>query len=199
MVRCLHARGVVPLALTLALGACTSRPEAVPATDSAIANPTLAPAAAAQSPDAWTVTEQGLGPLHAGMTYQQAAAVVPGQFAPPATDASETCVYASWDSAPAGIRVMVDGGTVGRVDVVEGTTATAAGVRIGDTESRVDSLYPGRVRRLPHKYTDGRYLIVLAQAPLDTMLRLVFETDGARVTSYRAGRFPSVEYVEGCG
>ena len=28
--------------------------------------------------------------------------------------------------------------------------------------------------------------------------RLVFETDGERVTRYRAGRLPEVEWVEGC-
>ncbi len=31
------------------------------------------------------------------------------------------------------------------------------------------------------------------------MNRIVFETDGQVVTTYRAGRFPPVEYVERCG
>jgi hypothetical protein len=35
--------------------------------------------------------------------------------------------------------------------------------------------------------------------PSDTALRLVFETEGARVTRFRVGRRPAVEYVEGCG
>ena len=26
----------------------------------------------------------------------------------------------------------------------------------------------------------------------------VFETDGKRVTNFRAGKFPEVEYIEGC-
>jgi hypothetical protein len=186
------------LALALTVGACTASPDRLPASDSAGASAEHAPPAPDRPLGEWTVTEQGLGPLHAGMTYEQVTAVVPGRFTPPVADSTESCVYAVWDSAPPGIRVMVEGGTVGRVDVTDGTTATAAGVRIGDAEARVDSLYPGRVRRLPHKYTDGRYLIVVAQAPLDTLLRLVFETDGERVTSYRAGRFPPVEYVEGC-
>ena len=34
--------------------------------------------------------------------------------------------------------------------------------------------------------------------PADTTRRLVFETDGARVLRYRAGRRPEVEWVEGC-
>jgi hypothetical protein len=28
---------------------------------------------------------------------------------------------------------------------------------------------------------------------------IVFETDGKRVTMFRAGRMPEVEWVEGCG
>jgi hypothetical protein len=31
------------------------------------------------------------------------------------------------------------------------------------------------------------------------MFRIVFETDGQRVTRFRAGRLPAVQYVEGCG
>ena len=40
-------------------------------------------------------------------------------------------------------------------------------------DERVEELYEGRVRVLPHKYTEGRYLVVPAEA--DTLRRLVFE------------------------
>jgi hypothetical protein len=63
---------------------------------------------------------------------------------------------------------------------------------------RVMELYP-TARRTPHKYTDGAYLIVMPFAPADTLHRYVFETDGQRVTVYRAGLYPPVEYVESCG
>ena len=32
----------------------------------------------------------------------------------------------------------------------------------------------------------------------DSGFEVVFETDSQRVTRYRAGRLPEVEYVEGC-
>jgi hypothetical protein len=63
---------------------------------------------------------------------------------------------------------------------------------------RVMELYP-TARRTPQKYTDGAYLIVMPFAPADTLHRYVFETDGQRVTVYRAGLYPPVEYVESCG
>lgn len=153
----------------------------------------------APSPAQWQLTEEGLGPLHAGMTVEQARAVATGVFTiPSASPDDAACSYATWTAQPAGTRVMVTEGIVARVEVDTTAIRTAAGAGVGDTEARIDSLYPGRVRRMPHKYTDGRYLIVLATAPRDTMFRFVFETDGRRVTTMRAGRYPAVEWVEGC-
>ena len=56
---------------------------------------------------------------------------------------------------------------------------------------------PG-VRVEPHPYDGpvGQYLIVDA---LDAPgLRLIYETDGDRVTSFRAGRRDAVDLIEGC-
>jgi hypothetical protein len=50
----------------------------------------------------------------------------------------------------------------------------------------------------PHKYTDGPYLVQPPAAATGSAYRIVFETDGRRVTRYRAGMRPQVEYVEGC-
>jgi hypothetical protein len=93
---------------------------------------------------------------------------------------------------------MVERDTVVRVEVKEGGVSTAEGARIGDNEGRINSLYTGRVFIRPHKYTTGKYMIVMPPAGADTMFRIVFETDGAKVTEFRSGRFPAVEYVEGC-
>jgi hypothetical protein len=94
---------------------------------------------------------------------------------------------------------MVDGGLVARIDVDSGITATREGARIGDSEARIQSLYPGRVTVEPHKYTSGHYLVVTPAALEDSAFRIVFETDSARVTKYRAGKLPQVAYVERCG
>ena len=93
---------------------------------------------------------------------------------------------------------MLVGDTLARVDVFRSsTTRTAAGAGLGDSAARIDSLYSGRVRTQPHKYTTGKYLIVPSAA--DTTFRLVFETDEeGRVTRYRSGRLPEVEWVEAC-
>lgn len=108
------------------------------------------------------------------------------------------CSYAMLDGWPAGIGVMVDAGKVVRVEIRRGNFATSTGARIGDTEERIKSLYPGQVTVSPHKYTDGHYLTVAPTAEADSANRIIFETDGRNVVNYRAGVRPQVEYVEGC-
>jgi hypothetical protein len=134
----------------------------------------------------WVVADSGAGPIRTGMTADE----VRPHVAPLGT--LEECVYAKVPEAP-GLLVMLFGGKVVRLDVIAPGLATAEGARVGDTEEQVRELYPG-LRVEPHKYTDGHYLVVDSTPGR----RLVFETDGARVTRYRAGAIPQVDWVEGC-
>ena len=65
------------------------------------------------------------------------------------------------------------------------------------TEPEIKNLFPDQIEVEPHKYVDGgHYLVFVPGDPADH--RVIFETDGAMVTSYRAGILPEVEWVEGC-
>jgi len=142
-----------------------------------------------------SVTEYGIGPIRAGMTVAQANTAMGGGFAAPKGGAAG-CTYAVLTKAPRGLAVMLENGKVARVEVRSGSIATADGARIGDSEARIKSLYPG-VAVTPHKYmAGGHYLTVTGSDPAN---RIVFETDGSNVTSYRSGKTPAVEYVERCG
>jgi hypothetical protein len=96
------------------------------------------------------------------------------------------------------VSFMLIDGRIARVEVTGGRIATREGARIGDSEGRINTLYAGRVEVQPHKYTDGRYLIVRPMERADSAYRIVFETDGSRVVRYRSGRLPEVQWVEGC-
>lgn len=147
----------------------------------------------------WTVTEHGIGPLLTGMTVAQAKSAVGGGFAAP-RGYSGGCGYAVLVKGPSGLAVMLEDGKIARVEVRSGGIATGEGARIGDSESRIKSLYAGRVTSTPHKYVSGaHYLTVIPSAPADSAYRIVFETDGSKVTEYRSGRTPAVEQVERCG
>lgn len=179
------------------------------ASDSAAALPSVEEAAMRQAQDraqavdtAPVLRHDGLGALRVGMSAGEAEAAL-GHFRTIAFDPtvppdSMACGYGASDRLPAGVQVMMEGARVVRVQVDSGSVATAEGARIGDTEARVQQLYPGRVTVGPHKYTDGHYLTVRPAQASDTTHLIVFETDGRVVLHFRGGQKPQVEYVEGC-
>lgn len=148
---------------------------------------------------AWIVTPRGIGPLRVGMTRGQVEAVLGAPVPAPGDSGWRQCAFVSPAGLPGGVRLMVEGGTIARIDVDSGRVATAAGARIGDSEAHILDLYTKRVATAPLKYGSGHALTVTPAEPAHSTLRLVFETDGQRVVRYRAGRLPAVEYVEGCG
>ena len=200
-------RILVPFAI-LALAACTvtekaptdtatvaapESPAVVPADSTPAVDPAPAPPASPVS--SWVVNTRGIGPITAGMTVAKANAASGNALDIPAK--MEECDFVKVKGAT-DLIMMVEKGTISRVDVARSSTiATTTGAKIGDTEDRIKSLYPG-VATQPHKYTDGHYLVVTPAAAADKNFRIVFETDGAKVLRYRSGRVPAVEYVEGC-
>ena len=148
----------------------------------------------------WIVTERGIGSIIGGMTIDEAstaagATLIPKDGAAPGS----TCMYLEWPGGPAGVRLMSENARVVRVDVEDSTVTTREGARVGDSAERITTLYDGRVADTPHKYTSGRYLTVTPTSPADSAYRMVFEVENGRVTRFRSGIRPAVEYVEGCG
>jgi hypothetical protein len=146
----------------------------------------------------WTLTATGLGPLQVGMTVTEARAAAGDDVSAPDSSATAACTYVKFPSTPRGTAVMFEGGILARIEVREAGVTTAEGLEVGATAGRADSLYGASAQRRPHKYGAGEYLIVQPLAPSDTIHRLVIELVDGRVTTYRVGRVPAVEYVEGC-
>ena len=138
----------------------------------------------------------GYGRLRIGMSASAARAALGAAWTDSGAARGDACRHVRIAEAGSIMRAMLVGETVARIEVDSGGILTDRGARVGDSEARIDSLYRGVVRVEPHKYTDGNYLVVTPGS--DTTRRIVFETDGDRVTRYRAGRTPEVEWVEGC-
>ena len=186
------------LALALVAACSPAREDAEATADSAGGTPAPDSAPVAAAGDAWTVDFTGVGPVRADMTLEEARAALGAGTTLPAP-AEPECDYTYRNGTRDGIAFMVVQGKIARVDISDSSVATAAGARIGDDEARIRALYGERVRVEPHKYTDGKYLIVPRGTGADTLYRLIFETDSAgRVTEYRAGRMPEVRWIEGC-
>ena len=153
--------------------------------------------------DRWTVYLRRAGPLHVGTSLRQVRAVlddpkaflvgIPGESV-------DDCAYVKSARLPEPLGLMFQQGRVVRIDVNAPGISTASGIQVGSTEDDVKRAYGTRIRVEPHKYDpDGHYLEYLAVDAADRPFRLLFETDGRRVTSFRVGAVAAVALVEGCG
>ena len=92
---------------------------------------------------------------------------------------------------------MIEDGKFVRYDVSNDKEVAPGGGKRGMTRDEIKKLYPGAAEQ-DHKYVEGgKYLRVKDDAGGNGVL--VFETDAAgKVTQWRVGVSPQVDYVEGC-
>lgn len=140
-----------------------------------------------------TISASGFGPVKTGMTQRHVGRALGLSTFSLDGDPPSGCRYIKARRGFRGISFMMFEGQMARVDTTSRSYRTAEGARVGDTEARIKQLYRGRVTVEPHKYIDGHYLIVGTKKSA-----IIFETDGKKVLMIRAGRYPEVEWVEGC-
>lgn len=152
----------------------------------------------------------GIGPVVMGMTLAEATAAVGRRVAVDpnsliAGDDTDLCGSALVEGGPEGLSFMVNRDRPGgewrivRLDVSDGgTIATGGGIRVGSTEEDVRRVYGKDVRTEPHAYTGpkGHYMVLDVDGPGG--MKLLFETDGTKVLTYRSGLEGAVEAIEGC-
>lgn len=146
------------------------------------------------APPQWIVRADGIGPLRVGVSLAAASRTL-GEVL---RVGQAGCDHVDPAATPVGVRLMVIDDTVARVEIDSAGIRTTEGAQVGDSESRVLELYGALARIEPHEYTypDGHYVVVTP--PGDTLHRIIFETFKGRVTTYRVGRVPAVQLVEGC-
>jgi len=140
----------------------------------------------------------GLGPVRIGMTPVEATAAARIPVVPSGT---ADCAYATATGGPPGVAFKLVDGHIARIEVRPGSPVkTLSGAGIGDTEAEVQARYGNALEVLPHKYlAAGHYLTFVPTDSADKDSRLIFETDGSKVTTFRSGTLPQVALVEGCG
>lgn len=157
------------------------------------------PATAPQQPEPVLARFDGYGDMRLGMTAAEASAAWAGKLNGGAGDDS-SCYYLSpiGQPNPAYFAFMVEGDRFVRYDVGNDRERAPGGGRRGMDEADIERLYAGRIERRAHKYVDGgEYLRIVDDAGGNGVL--VFETDAAdRVSEWRVGLPPQVDYVEGC-
>jgi hypothetical protein len=162
-----------------------------PAVTPAPASPPAAPVGLARF--------DGYGDMRFGMTAVEATKAWGGDLnGKRGTD--EICYYLNPMSnpSPAYFAFMIDSGKFVRYDVGNDKEVAPGGGKRGMTIDDIRKLYVGRIEERPHEYVEGgKYLRIKDDG--DGGGVLVFETDAAgKVTAWRVGQAPQVDYVEGC-
>jgi hypothetical protein len=167
---------------------------------------TAAPAPAASAPVAAVPDEaetmaryDGYGDLRFGMD-EAAFAMAWGGALNGAAQSGSACFYKTptWVKHPADFAFMFEGGRFVRYDVGTPKETAPGGGKVGMDAARIRALYGERVQAQPHKYVAGASYLRIAAPQGESAL--VFETDAqGKVTRWRMGVPPQVDYVEGCG
>lgn len=110
------------------------------------------------------------------------------------------CHYVVPSPGPDGVRFMVAGGNIARIDVDRGGIQTLSGAGIGSTRDEIVDLFGDKIQPEPHPGDpDGELLVFVPVDAADADRRVVFETDvSGTVVRYRTGRLPEVLYADGC-
>ena len=204
-------KSLLPLVMAVTLlSACQRDPAAAPATEpqtTATATPMAeapapTPAADDTAAPAGPVSQAsflGYGDMKLGSTVEEARAAWGGELNGAPMEGT-TCHYLwpKWITRPADFAFMMEDGRFVRYDVGTDKETAPGGGKVGMSVEELQKLYGGAQKGAPHKYTQGgQYLSMDAGDVAPT--RLVFEVDAAgKVTSWRVGLSPQVEYVEGC-
>jgi hypothetical protein len=146
----------------------------------------LAAAPAAQ------LTPSGMGSVRIGMAPGQVEVALGAKLAIEYPNDPSCVEGGRADRKDQHIWYLFENGRLASVEIGEGRTVN--GVGIGDTDRAVRKAFPKIVAER-HQYDDeGEYLKVKASGKSG----IVFETHKGLVTVIRAGKYPAVEYVEGC-
>ena len=140
----------------------------------------------------------GLGQIQIGMPLDDAVSMGVLNENPTMRQDCDFVYPAVGAGIPDGVSVMVVKGKIARIDVDTGAVTSEDGAKIGDTEEKLKSIYNGDLQVEPHKYVPGGHYMIVMGDSASAGKAIVFETDGKRVTSFRAGRLPEVKWVEGC-
>jgi hypothetical protein len=142
----------------------------------------------------------GIGPVHVGMTASEAQAAAGRKIIIQEIFINSRCTNGTFRGLD-GVSVMLINGIIERVDVINPEILSLRGAAIGDSESRIRKLYSGQIEATRHPYTGrngGKYLTFYPKDQEDRDYRLIFETYNGKVKTYRGGRVPAVEAIEGC-
>lgn len=145
--------------------------------------------------DPWIVRPDGIGPVKVGMSLAQLNAALSERFSMPKEKEDQGCFFVGSEGHPPSF--MIEDGRVVRVDVDAPGIFTAEGIQVGDTEAQAQKVYGSRLKVGAAAYTgpEGHYLTVHAAGG---RYGIRFETEDGKISTFYAGTFKAIQYIEGC-
>jgi hypothetical protein len=127
-----------------------------------------------------------------GMPVDKALHLLPNYMA---GKAQFGCYYLQVAEGDTSLYIMIIDDTVVRFDVLDKEANILTQKGIGATKLEILKRYP-QAKVKPHEYLGdaGEYL----EVTLTSGNALIFETEFDIVAQYRFGRYPEVQYIEGC-
>lgn len=175
--------------------------DATPAPASDIPAPETTAPAVAETPPAseGQISFTGYGDMKLGSSAEEAKAAWGGELNGKPGEAGG-CYYLTpkWVKKPSDFAFMIEGDKFVRYDVGTDKEAAPGGGKVGMNVDQLNKLYGDSLQSTPHKYVQGGHYLSIAASGVAPS-KLVFETDAAgKVSAWRVGLSPQVDYVEGC-
>ena len=136
------------------------------------------------------ISTNGLGALKIGMTVTEAERAVGHQLNMSYLNSRE-CGTANV-SPRLNVSILATYDVVARIYTSHRKLRTTRGIHKGSTIAEIKEAYPG-ARKRKHFYTGKPQYEFRSPGR-----RIVMETDGEQVTAISTGRYPEINYVEGC-
>ncbi|MFC3551430.1 hypothetical protein ACFOLC_10460 [Lysobacter cavernae] len=162
------------------------------------------PATAPQTPGAMpapgTIGFAGFGPARFGADQEQVRMAWGADLGDAKPAEPGGCYYLMPRPVPAGgyrIAFMIEHDKFARIDVESTDIIAPGGGKVGMSADEIGKLYAGRIQTRPHKYAEGGQYLRIQDAAAGNGV-LLFETDAGKVTGWRIGVPPQIDYVEGC-
>ena len=145
----------------------------------------------------WDLSFGRLGPVQVGMTPEAVSKIFSAEVIREPTPDDPDCYYITPKVGGDSVAFMVTQGRISRIDVSAPDIFTMDAIQVGDTEERVKSIHGEKLLIEPHPFLapDGNYLTLMNGKG---SLAIRFETYQGLVTAIYTGKFPEIDYAEGC-
>jgi|WetSurMetagenome_2_1015567.scaffolds.fasta_scaffold793199_1 hypothetical protein len=148
------------------------------------------------------LSADGIGTVKVGLNIDRVEAILRDKLGYNQFNNRGCSVLTTKQLENSGLSFMIESNILTRVNLdyvgkseIPATIKTDTGLGLGASEEDVKKAYPGaRVKANP---ADPTWHTIFADTP-DRLRAIVFETDGVKVKSIRAGAYPAVATSNGC-